>query len=206
MDMGIERRRETVPSKSKSLLVNEEYFLRFSRLCALKVEFVEIERFWEFVFCVVFFGIKGWWSKALFIFEEVAFNLAVAALVFFFVVVSSLIGEVGAVGFIHLIVRVLEILFLVPGWFLILSVGSVLVLLGSGDVLRSRGEPYLQRLEFIEEFLGIDTEEVAEVLVGLFNWTIVIPSPSSVIWFEWHHSSFGLGSNPHPICFCDCVF
>ena len=57
MDMGIERRQETVPSKSKSLLVNEEYFLRFSRLCALKVEFVEIERFWEFVFCVVFIRI-----------------------------------------------------------------------------------------------------------------------------------------------------
>ena len=30
-------------------------------------------------------------------------------------------------------------------------------------------------------------------------------SPSSGLWFEWHHS-FGLGSNPHPICFCVCVF
>ena len=126
---------------------------------------MKIERFWEFVLCVVLAVIKELWFAALFIFEKVGLDLAIAALSFFFVVYNKLIEVVGGVGFLHLSVRVLEMLDFVTGWFLALSVGLDFVILWSGDVLSSSGEPSLQILEFVVELHNNDTEEVTGVLV-----------------------------------------
>ena len=84
----------------------------------MKVKFVKIKRFWEFVLCVVIVVIRGLWLEALFIIVEVGLDLAIATLSFFFVVGNKLIEVVGGVGFLRLSVRGLEVFGFVTGWFL----------------------------------------------------------------------------------------
>ena len=45
-----------------------------------------------------------------------------------------------------------------------------------------------------------------EIVLQYCSEDRVLQEVASFCGFEWHHSSFGLGSNPHPICFCVCVF
>ena len=137
----------------------------FGRLRSLKDKFVKIERFLEVVLIVELVVIKSLWLEALFILVGVVLNFDFAALSFSFVVGNRLFEVVGGVGFLHLSVRVLEMLDFVTGWFLALSVGLDFVILWSGDVLSSSGEPSLQILEFVVELHNNDTEEVTGVLV-----------------------------------------